>query len=196
MAAVLDEDAARRMIAGDNADANLEGSAALGQPTRVMCPRAGFTSDAHATSYCETLRYCASSAAVGAYTPPAVPPGLNAEPGADAALPGVCGAVALPHDWLGCPVFAGPSVVDGAERVVPAVVGCPVVAMPAVESSAVVVIAAQTSVNFMRTSIGSAWLRKALLCSRSHQRWKARNGCWFHRHIVDYDWQTPCTLGS
>jgi hypothetical protein len=54
---------------------------------------------------------------------------------------------------LGCPVFAGPSVVDGAERVVTAAVGCPVAAMPAVESSAVVVIAAQTSVNFMRSSI-------------------------------------------
>jgi hypothetical protein len=32
---------------------------------------------------------------------------LNAPPGADAALPGVVGAVVLPHDWLGCPV-AGP----------------------------------------------------------------------------------------
>src|SRR5690348_14552618 len=34
---------------------------------------------------------------------PAVPPGLKAEPGAVAALPGVLGAVRLPQVWFGCP---------------------------------------------------------------------------------------------
>src|SRR5439155_19607888 len=37
-----------------------------------------------------------------AYFVPAVPFGLNAEPGADAALPGR--VVWSSHDWLGCPV--------------------------------------------------------------------------------------------
>jgi hypothetical protein len=37
---------------------------------------------------------------------------LNAEPEALAALPGVFGADALPHVWLGCPVtWDGPRVV-------------------------------------------------------------------------------------
>ena len=40
-----------------------------------------------------------------------MPDGLNAEPGADAALPGVCGADALPHVWLGWPVCDGPRCV-------------------------------------------------------------------------------------
>jgi hypothetical protein len=33
-----------------------------------------------------------------------LPLGLNAEPGAVLAWPGVVGAVVLPHDWLGWPV--------------------------------------------------------------------------------------------
>jgi hypothetical protein len=38
---------------------------------------------------------------------------LNADPGANAALPGVIGALALPHEALGWPVIAGPcSVLD------------------------------------------------------------------------------------
>jgi hypothetical protein len=65
---------------------------------------------AQATSYCDTLavftEFCGCSPA---YTPPDVPDGLNAEPGAVAELPGVLGAVALPQVWLGWPVLAGPS---------------------------------------------------------------------------------------
>jgi hypothetical protein len=55
-----------------------------------------------AASYWETLavlrEFCGCWPA---YLLPALPLGLNAEPGADAALPGVFGAVALPHDCLG-----------------------------------------------------------------------------------------------
>jgi hypothetical protein len=39
-----------------------------------------------------------------AYTVPARPFGLKADPGAAAALPGVNGAVELPQLWFGCPV--------------------------------------------------------------------------------------------
>ena len=61
-----------------------------------------------ATSYWEAaaglLLFCGCCPA---YTVPATPFGLNAEPRAFAALPGVLGAVALPHDWLGCPNALG-----------------------------------------------------------------------------------------
>ena len=43
-----------------------------------------------------------------------MPDALNAEPRANAAFPGVLGAVALPHVWLGCPVCVGPSIVGWA----------------------------------------------------------------------------------
>jgi hypothetical protein len=59
---------------------------------------------------------------------------------------------------LGCPVFVGPKVVDGAVRVVVAVVACPVAAVAAVERSAVVASAAQASVSFIESSIGKKWL--------------------------------------
>ena len=42
-----------------------------------------------------------------AYTESAWPLGLNADPGALVAFPGVVIALALPHDWLGCPVPVG-----------------------------------------------------------------------------------------
>jgi len=74
---------------------------------------------------------------------------LNAEPGADAALPGVFGVVS--QDWLGCPVFVGPSVVACERWVVVAVVGCPVAATAPVANNAMLV-AAQTSLRFMRDS--------------------------------------------
>jgi len=75
---------------------------------------------AQAESYCETLavlrEFCGCWPA---YTVPALPSGLNAEPGADAAFPGVFGAVALPQLWFGWPVRDGPrTVVDVV------VVGC------------------------------------------------------------------------
>jgi hypothetical protein len=51
-----------------------------------------------ATSYCDTLaelrEFCGCWPA---YMVPAFPSGLNADPGADAALPGVFGAVGLPQ---------------------------------------------------------------------------------------------------
>jgi hypothetical protein len=37
---------------------------------------------------------------------------LNAEPDADAELPGVSGALALPQDWFGWPVEDGPRIVE------------------------------------------------------------------------------------
>ena len=59
-----------------------------------------------------------------AYTEPACPDGLNAEPVAEAAFPGVFGAVALPQLWLGCPVIcAGLRVVVVVVAVVAAGVG-------------------------------------------------------------------------
>ena len=63
---------------------------------------------------------------VPAYFEPATPSSLNAEPGAFAALPGVFGAVALPHEAIGWPVRDGPRTVDAV-----VVVGCvPGVAVP------------------------------------------------------------------
>jgi hypothetical protein len=81
-----------------------------------------------AASYCETLavlrEFCGCSPA---YCVPALPSGLNADPGADAALPGVFGALALPHEALGWPVIAGPCTVLGV-----VVVGVWLVRVPAV----------------------------------------------------------------
>src|SRR5690242_18534207 len=69
-----------------------------------------FRGRAQATSYCETLavlpEFCGCWPA---YTPPAVPLGLNADPGADMEWPGW-----LPSDsqsWPGCPVLEGPRCV-------------------------------------------------------------------------------------
>ncbi|HMC14665.1 MAG TPA: hypothetical protein VKI18_03470, partial [Albitalea sp.] len=64
---------------------------------------------AQATSYCETLavlrEFCGCSPA---YTCPARPSGLKADPGAVADLPGGLGVVS--QLWFGCPVWLGPRV--------------------------------------------------------------------------------------
>ncbi len=72
-----------------------------------------------ATSYWDTLlgflEFCGCSPA---YTVPALPSGLNAEPGAELALPGRVGVDS--HDWFGCPVV--PPVCGSAAKA-PAVIG-------------------------------------------------------------------------
>ena len=58
-----------------------------------------------ATSYCDTLfglfEFCGC---VPAYFVPATPLSLNADPGADAELPGGFGGETAWHDWFGWPV--------------------------------------------------------------------------------------------